>query len=97
MPVSVRSGTNQRGIPVARAGGDDHGVSVCHPELSQRQRLGIHQPSAGQLLEKLCIEQTKSRSWQINDNALVESKNASTVRKHLGYSHIPQHLQGGAQ
>jgi len=43
------------------------------------------------LLEKLRIEQTKSRSRQSNDNALVESKNASTVRKHLGYSHIPQH------
>lgn len=42
-----------------------------------------------QLLEKLRIEQTKSRSRQTNDNALVESKNASTIRKHLGYSHIP--------
>ena len=42
------------------------------------------------LLEKLRIEQTKSRSRQTNDNALVESKNASTVRKYLGYSHIPQ-------
>lgn len=41
------------------------------------------------LLEKLRIEQTKSRSRQTNDNALVESKNGSTVRKHLGYSHIP--------
>ena len=44
------------------------------------------------LLEKLRIEQTKSRSRQSNDNALAESKNASTVRKHLGYSHIPQHF-----
>lgn len=44
------------------------------------------------LLEKLRVEQTKSRSRQSNDNALAESKNASTVRKHLGYSHIPQHL-----
>lgn len=45
-----------------------------------------------QLLEKLRIEQTKSRSRQTNDNALAESKNASTVRKYLGYSHIPQHF-----
>lgn len=44
-----------------------------------------------ELLEKLRIEQTKSRSRQSNDNALAESKNASTVRKYLGYSHIPQH------
>lgn len=41
------------------------------------------------LLEKLRIEFTKSRSRQTNDNALVESKNGSTVRKHLGYEHIP--------
>lgn len=44
------------------------------------------------LLEKLRIEQTKSRSRQTNDNALAESKNASTVRKYLGYNHIPQHF-----
>jgi len=42
------------------------------------------------LLEKLRIEQTKSRSRRSNDNALVESKNGSVVRKHMGYSHIPQ-------
>jgi hypothetical protein len=42
------------------------------------------------LLEKLRIEQTKSRSRHSNDNALAESKNASVVRKHMGFSHIPQ-------
>lgn len=42
------------------------------------------------ILEKLRIEQTKSRSRQSNDNALAESKNASVVRKHMGYAHIPQ-------
>ena len=42
------------------------------------------------LLEKLRIEQTKSRSRQSNDNALAESKNASVVRKHMGYAHIPK-------
>jgi transposase InsO family protein len=42
------------------------------------------------MLEKLRIEQTKSRSRHSNDNALDESKNASVVRKHMGYSHIPQ-------
>ena len=41
------------------------------------------------LLEKLHVEFTKSRARQTNDNALVESKNASVVRKHLGYAHIP--------
>ena len=42
------------------------------------------------LLEKLRIEFTKSRSRQTNDNALVESKNGSVVRKQFGYSHIQQ-------
>lgn len=41
------------------------------------------------LLKKLLIELTKSRARQSNDNALVESKNGSVVRKHLGYAHIP--------
>jgi len=43
------------------------------------------------LLEKLRIEFTKSRPRCSNDNALAESKNASVVRKHLGYAHIPQY------
>ena len=44
------------------------------------------------LLNKLLIELTKSRPRHANDNALVESKNASVLRKHLGYTHIPQHF-----
>lgn len=43
-----------------------------------------------EVLQKLRIEQTKSRSRQSNDNALAESKNASVVRKHMGYAHIPR-------
>jgi transposase InsO family protein len=43
------------------------------------------------LLNKLLIEEfTKSRSRHSNDNAQAESKNGAIVRKHLGYSHIPQ-------
>ncbi|MCG5549578.1 integrase [Halorhodospira halochloris] len=43
------------------------------------------------LLEKLKItEFTKSRARRSHDNALVESKNGSVVRKHLGYHHIPK-------
>jgi hypothetical protein len=39
----------------------------------------------------LLIEKhTKSRSRNSNDNAQAESKNGSIVRKHFGYSHIPQ-------
>lgn len=43
-----------------------------------------------ELLRKLHVELTKSRSRQTNDNALVEGKNGAVVRKQFGYSHIPQ-------
>jgi transposase InsO family protein len=44
-----------------------------------------------EMLNKLLIEEhTKSRSRHSNDNAQAESKNGSIVRKHFGYSHIPQ-------
>ena len=42
------------------------------------------------LLNKLRIDQTKSRSRHSNDNALVESKNGAVIRKHMGYNHIPK-------
>jgi transposase InsO family protein len=43
------------------------------------------------LLNKLLIEQTKSRPRHSNDNGLVESKNGAVIRKHLGYCYIPAH------
>ncbi len=43
-----------------------------------------------QLLNKLLINFTKSRPRHSNDNGLVESKNGSVIRKHLGYVYIPQ-------
>lgn len=47
-----------------------------------------------QLLNKLHVEFTKSRSRKSNDNALVEGKNAAVIRKQFGYSHIPQKWAG---
>lgn len=63
--------------------------------------LGFHSDNGSEfinapvvkLLNKLLVEeQTKSRSRHSNDNAQAESKNNAIVRKHLGYSHIPQHF-----
>ena len=42
-----------------------------------------------ELLNKLLIEQTKSRPRHSNDNGLAESKNGAVVRKLMGYTHIP--------
>jgi transposase InsO family protein len=46
------------------------------------------------LLNKLLVEQTKSRPQHSNDNGLVEAKNGAVIRKHMGYEHIEsQHAQ----
>jgi hypothetical protein len=46
------------------------------------------------LLDKLLIEQTKSRAHRSGDNGLVESKNGAIVRKHMGFAHIgAQHAE----
>lgn len=60
--------------------------------------LGFHSDNGGEyinkvvaaILQKLLTEQTKSRSRRTNDNALVEGKNGSRVRKFMGYIHIPR-------
>jgi transposase InsO family protein len=46
--------------------------------------------TVAELLDKLRVEFTKSRPRRSNDNGLAETKNGAIVRKHLGYSHIPQ-------
>lgn len=58
--------------------------------------LGFHSDNGSEfingivagMLNKLLIEQTKSRSGRTNDNALVEGKNGSVIRKHMGHWHI---------
>lgn len=59
--------------------------------------LNFHSDNGGEyvnyvvanLLNKLRVDQTKSRSRKTNDNALVEGKN-NIIRKHMGYVHIPK-------
>lgn len=44
--------------------------------------------TVARLLNKLLIEQTKSRPRHSNDNGLVETKNGAIIRKHMGWGHI---------
>jgi transposase InsO family protein len=44
--------------------------------------------TVSKLLNKLVIEQTKSRPRQSGDNGLVETKNGAVIRKHIGYGYI---------
>lgn len=60
--------------------------------------IGFHSDNGGEningsvseVLQKQFIEQTKSRSGKCNDNSLIEGKNGSVVRKHMGHWHIPK-------
>ena len=59
--------------------------------------LGFHSDNGSEfinrvvarLLNKLLIEQTKSRPRHSNDNGLAETKNGAVIRKHIGYGYIP--------
>jgi hypothetical protein len=64
--------------------------------------LGFHSDNGSEfinyvvkdMLEKLLIEQTKSRAYRSGDNGLVESKNGAIIRKHIGFGHIgAQHAE----
>ena len=44
--------------------------------------------TVARLLNKLLIEQTKSRARRTGDNGLVESRNGAIIRKHPGFGHI---------
>ena len=64
------------------------------------QILGFHSDNGSEyinhqvagMLNKLLIEQTKSRPRHSNDNGLAESKNGAVIRKLIGYGYIaPEH------
>lgn len=58
--------------------------------------LGFHSDNGSEfinstvarLLDKLLIEQTKSRPRKSGDNGLIETKNGAVIRKHIGYGYI---------
>ena len=58
--------------------------------------LGFHSDNGSEfinhtiagMLNKLLIEQTKSRPRKSNDNGQVEAKNGAVIRKHMGFDHI---------
>lgn len=60
--------------------------------------LGFHSDNGSEyvnyqiaaMLNKMLVEQTKSRARHCNDNALVEGKNGSIIRKYFGYGYVPK-------
>ena len=67
--------------------------------------LGFHSDNGSEfinavvarLLDKLLIEQTKSRPRHSNDNGLAETKNGAVIRKHMGYGPIAAEHAGAVQ
>ena len=64
---------------------------------------GFHSDNGGEFINKqvagmlggLLIKQSKSRAGRCNDNALVEGKNGSVIRKHMGHWHIERRHADG--
>jgi hypothetical protein len=69
-------------------------ILICFPFVLH----GFHSDNGGEyinyqvadILNRLSIKQTKSRSRKTNDNALVEGKNGSIIRKWFGRNYIPR-------
>jgi IS30 family transposase len=61
---------------------------VVHGFHSDNGSEFINQTVA-KLLNKLMIQQTKSRPRHSNDNELAETENGAIIRKHISWGHIP--------
>ena len=62
---------------------------VIHGFHSDNGSEFINQTVA-RLLNKLMIEQTKTRPRHSNDNGLAETKNGAIIRKHMGWGHLQE-------
>src|SRR3989344_6084482 len=88
-PTTVNIGERRKPDPDGKPG--YLRVDTVHQgDLDKEKGVYYINQIAAKLLNKLLIEQTKSRARHCNDNALVEGKNGSIIRKHMGYWHIPQ-------
>jgi hypothetical protein len=79
---------HQRSLAGTRAGRHATAVPLPHPRFSLRSRQRLHNQTVARLLNKLLIEQTKSRPRHSNHNGLVETKNGAVIRKHRGYGYL---------
>jgi hypothetical protein len=70
--------------------GDFAAVSVSHPRLSFRQRLGVHQRIGIRFAQTIVDRADQVAPAQEQRHGLVESKNGAVIRKHMGYGYIAQ-------
>jgi len=96
---SVDTVTQWQNIGCVETISERHMLPVLEAILHQYpfRILGFHSDNGSEflnqrvaaMLNKLLIEFTKSRASRSTDNALIEGKNGSVVRKHIGYGFIP--------
>jgi predicted ester cyclase len=82
-PVKVAIGERRRPGPQGSLRQFPFRILGFHPDNGSE----FINHTVAKLLDKLLVEQTKSRP-RSNDNDLVEAKNGAVIRKHLGYGHI---------
>ena len=90
--MGVGAGGASAGAPLRAAGLEDRAAADLPFVI-----LGFHSDNGSEfvnyateeLLREFEVQFTRSRARRSNDNGLVESKNASVVRKQFGYGHIP--------
>ena len=92
----MKSPSGKWSAPQPRSVKPGWSVTESHDRAVSLSCRGFHSDNGSEflnrtvekLLNKLLIEQTKSRPRHSNDNGLVESKNGAVIRKHMGYTHI---------
>ena len=72
------------GLFGACTGGRSAPVSISHSRLSQRQWQRFINETVSKLVNRLLIEQTKSRPRRGGDNGLIETSKGAVIGKHIG-------------
>jgi transposase InsO family protein len=95
---SVDTVTQWQAIGCVETISERHMLPVLEAMLHQYpfRILGFHSDNGSEflnervasMLNKLLVEFTKSRANRSTDNALIEGKNGSVIRKHIGYGFI---------
>ena len=104
---SVDTVTQWQNIGCVKTISEQHMLPVLEAILHQYpfRILGFHSDNGSEflnervagMLNKLLIDFTKSRAYRSTDNALIEGKNGSVVRKHIGYGFIASEHAGELQ
>src|SRR6266852_554336 len=86
-----RTGASAGAKPRTGGGGDAAGpppIALSAPRHPPRQRTRVHKPPPYQLVPRRRHQISRSRPFHKNDNAHVEQKNWTLVRRLIGYQRL---------